>query len=147
MEVMPVYKRILVAYDGSSFSDVALNQGRDLARLCNAELHLVGIVATTAYVVLPEVYGAVDLWSMEREALEQALAKAVVALASEGLEASTHLREGNPAHEIAACCADLDADLVIVGHSDKGILARWLEGSVGAGLVRDLPCNLLIATG
>jgi nucleotide-binding universal stress UspA family protein len=41
----------------------------------------------------------------------------------------------------------VDADLVIVGHSDKGILARWFEGSVGAGLVRDLPCNLLIASG
>jgi len=123
-----------------------LHQGRDLARLCNAELHLVGIVAATAYAVSPEVYGVLDLWGTEREALERALEKAAVNLSGEGMEASTHIREGNPAHEIADCSADLDADLVVIGHSDKGILARWLEGSVGAGLVRDLPCNLLIAT-
>ena len=130
-----MYTRILVAYDGSSFSDVALRQGRDLAHLCKAELHLVGIVATTAFVVSPEVYGAIDLWAMERHEVEQALEKAAVALSGEGLDASMHIREGNPAHEIASCSADVDADLVIVGHSDKGILARWFEGSVGAGLV------------
>jgi len=142
-----MYQKILVAYDGSNHSDVALHQGRDLARLCKAELHLVGIIATTAYAVSPEVFGAVDLWSMERNELEQALEKAAVALSREGLEVSTHIREGNPAQEIGNYSADLDAELVIIGHSDKGILARWLEGSVGAGLVRDLPCDLLIVTG
>jgi nucleotide-binding universal stress UspA family protein len=141
-----MYKKILVAYDGSSFSDAALHHGRDLARLCGAELHLVGIVATKAYVVSPEVFGAVDLWALERKVVEQTLEKAAVALSGGGLEPGTHIREGNPVEEIATCSADLDVDLVIIGHSDKGLLARWLEGSVGAGLVRDLPCNLLIVT-
>ena len=141
-----MYKRILIAYDGSNFSDVALHQGRDLARLCDAELHLVGIVATTTYVVSPEVFGGIDFWGMERDVLEGALETAAVALSGEDLEVTTHIREGNPAHEIAKCSADVDADLVVVGHSDKGLLTRWLEGSVGAELVRGLPCNLLIAT-
>ncbi len=141
-----MYKKILVAYDGSSFSDAALHHGRDLARLCGAELHLVGIIATKAYVVSPEVFGAVDLWSLERKVVEQALEKAAVALSGDGLEPRTHIREGNPVVEIANCSADLDVDLVIIGHSDKGLLARWFEGSLGAGLVRDLPCNLLIVT-
>jgi nucleotide-binding universal stress UspA family protein len=142
-----MYRNILVAYDGSGFSDVALHQGRDLARLCNAELHLVGIVATAAYAISPEVYGVVDLWGMERKNLERALEKAALELSGEGLDVTTHIREGNPAQEIADYATDLSADLVIIGHSEKGALARWLEGSVGAGLVRDLRCNLLIATG
>ncbi|MEZ5737849.1 MAG: universal stress protein [Novosphingobium sp.] len=141
-----MYKNILVAYDGSSFSDVALRQGSDLASLCQAELHLVGIVATTAYVVSTEVYGGIDIWGMERNDLEAALESAARDLSGKGLKPSTRLREGNPAHEIAACAAELKADLVVVGHSDKGILARWFEGSVGSGLLRDLPCSLLIAT-
>jgi nucleotide-binding universal stress UspA family protein len=142
-----MYKKILVAYDGSSFSDVALHQGRDLARLCNAELHLVGIVAATAFVVTPEVFGAVDLWGMELKAVEDALESAAREISEQGLKASTRVREGNPAREIADCAAELDADLVVIGHSGKGVVARWFEGSVGAGLLRDLPCNLLIATG
>ena len=140
-----MYQNILVAYDGSSFSDVALHQGLDLARLCKAELHLVGIVATTAYVVTP-VTASIDLWGMERKALEEALEGAARDLSGQGLKATTSIREGNPANEIAACADELKADLVVVGHSDKGVLARWFEGSVGAGLLRDLPCNLLIAT-
>ena len=139
-----MYKKILVAYDGSSFSDAALHHGRDLARLCGAELHLVGIVGTKAYVVSPEVFS--DLWALERAEVEHALEKAAVALSGGGLEPSTHIREGNPVEEIANCSADLDVDLVVIGHTDKGLLARWFEGSVGAGLVRDLPCNLLIVT-
>lgn len=141
-----MYQKILVAYDGSSFSDVALRHGSGLARLCNAELHLVGIVATTAYVGMAEGIAGIDIWGMEREGLEEALEGVSQDLSANGLKASTHVREGNPAYEIAACAAELKADLVVLGHSDKGLLARWFEGSVGAGLLRDLPCSLLIAT-
>ncbi len=142
-----MYKKILVAYDGSSFSDVALRQGSSLARLCHAELHLVGIVATTAFSAMGEGIGGIDIWGMERKLLEAALEGAALDLSSQGLQAVTSIREGNPAIEIAACAARLGADLVVVGHSDKGLFARWFEGSVGAGLFRDLPCNLLVATG
>jgi nucleotide-binding universal stress UspA family protein len=84
---------------------------------------------------------------MERDALAGAMQSAVQDLSRQGLKANTSIREGIPAKEIAACAAELGADLVVVGHSDKGVLARWLEGSVGAGLLRDLPGNLLVATG
>ena len=141
-----MYRKILVAYDGSSFSDVALRQGSGLARLCSAELHLVGIVATSAYIGMAEGIAGIDIWGMEREGLEEDLESACRDLSGNGLKATTHIREGNPAHEIAACAAELRADLVVLGHSDKGLLARWFEGSIGAGLLRDFPCSLLIAT-
>jgi len=141
-----MYKKILVAYDGSSYSDVALRQGAELARLCDSELHLVGIVSTTAYMALAEGAGSIDIWGMERDKLEAALESAVQDLADQGLKPIASVREGNPADEIAASALDLRADLVVVGHTDKGAIARWFEGSVGAGLIRDLPCNLLVAT-
>jgi len=141
-----MYKKILVAYDGSSFSDVALKQGSELARLCNADLHLVGIVATTAYMALAEGTASLDIWGIERKKLEAALDGAVREISDQGLKPSASIREGNPADEIAVSAVELKADLVVVGHSDKGAFARWFEGSVGAGLIRDLPCNLLVAT-
>lgn len=142
-----MYTKILVAYDGSSFSDVALRRGSNLARLCKAELYLVGIVATTANFAMAEGIGGIDIWGMERKALEAALEGAALDLSSQGLKAMTSIREGNPASEIAACAAELGVDLVVVGHSNKGLFARWFEGSVGAGLFRDLPCDLLVAAG
>ena len=141
-----MYQRILVAYDGSSFSDVALRQGSDLAHLSKADLHLVGIVSTSPYMALAEGTAGIDIWGMERKKLEVALESAAQQLSRQGLKANTSIREGNPADEITACAADLKADLVVVGHSDKGVISRWFEGSVGAGLLRDMPCNLLIAT-
>lgn len=144
-----MYKKILVAYDGSSFSDMALRQGFDLARLCNAELHLVGIVATTTtgVAIAGEAIAPVDIWTTGRKALEEALDAAVRKLSGQGVNPGTSIREGSPANEIAACAEELNADVVVIGHSDKGVLARWFEGSVGAGLLRHLPCDLLVATG
>lgn len=140
-----MYKKILVAYDGSSFSNTALHHAHDLARLCGAELHVLGIVVTKAYAVSPEVF-AVDLRALEIRDVEQAVEKAVASLSDGGVNLITHIREGNPVEQITNCSAELNIDLVIIGHSDKGLIARWLDGSVGAGLVRDLHCNLLIAT-
>jgi len=48
-----MYKKIVLAYDGSSFSTAALHQGAEIARYCKAELHLLSIVETTAAWPLP----------------------------------------------------------------------------------------------
>lgn len=142
-----MYRKILVAYDGSSFSNIALRQSADLARLCKAELHLMGIVVTTGYMALAEGLGSIDVWGMERKQIEEALSAASHDLGGQGLNVITSIREGNPADEIIASAYALKADLAVLGHSNKGVLARWFEGSVGAKLLRDLPCSLLIATG
>jgi len=34
-----MYRKILLAYDGSTFSAAALSQGAELASLCKVELH------------------------------------------------------------------------------------------------------------
>ena len=140
-----MFKKILLAYDGSEYSASALRQASELARLCNAELHLLGVVATVDGVVLAQAYSTADLFGMERVAIEKALSRAVDAL-GEHVSVHTRVREGNPAEQIAAHAHEIGADLAIIGHSDKGILERWFEGSTGARLIRDLPCNLLIAT-
>jgi len=142
-----MYRKILVAYDGSSFSEVALRQGAELARLCKAELHLLGIVVTTGYMALAEGIAGNDIWGMERKQIEAALETATRDLGGQGLNVVTSIREGDPTYEIIASAHELSADLAVLGHTDKGVFARWLEGSVGAGLLRDLPCSLLIATG
>ena len=144
-----MFKKILLAYDGSDHTAAALRQSADLARLCNAELHLLGIVVTTGSAVVAEAYGSAyganDFFGQERKAIEGALSRATDEL---GVHISVHarIREGNPADEIAAYAHEIGADLAVIGHSGKGFLARWFEGSTGAKLIRDLPCNLLVAT-
>jgi nucleotide-binding universal stress UspA family protein len=140
-----MFKRILLAYDGSDHTLAALRQSADLARLCNAELHLLGIVVTTGSAAMAQAYLPDNFFGMERAAIEKALKTAVDDL-GEHVSVHARIREGNPAEQIAAHAHEIGADLAVIGHSDKGVLERWFEGSTGAKLIRDLPCNLLVAT-
>ena len=153
-----MYQKILLAYDGTTSSSAALRQSVDLARHCKAELHLLGVVAispTTAVAGASLVGGAVvgaypvveEIWGRDQAYLRQALDAAVHDLGGQGLGVSTSIRFGSPGIEIASCAHEIKADLVVVGHTGKGVLARLFQGSVGAELLNNLPCSLLVATG
>jgi nucleotide-binding universal stress UspA family protein len=143
---MPMFKRIVLAYDGSEHATTALRRAAALARLCDAELHLLGIVVTVGSAALAEAYAGIDIFSMEHRSIEQALKDAVNDL-DERVSVHTRIREGNPAEQIAAYAREVGADLTVIGHGRKDLLARWFEGSTGAKLIRDLPCDLLVASG
>lgn len=140
-----MYKNILVAHDGSAYSSAALDQAVDLARLCGAELHLLAVASTSGGMGLAEAAGAIDVWGIEEQRLRKALNAISEHLAREGITTTTEVRLGIPGIEIGNYAGEIGADLVVVGHTDKGIFARWFEGSIGSELLSHLPCSLLIA--
>lgn len=117
------FRNILVAYDGSVFSKVVLDQAVEIARLCQAELHLLGIVQTTGGAALTEGVGAVDVWGLERKQIEAALEAACRELANSGLNAITNVREGDPAEEIVFSAIAMTADLVVLGQAPSSCVA------------------------
>jgi nucleotide-binding universal stress UspA family protein len=137
----------VLAYDGSTFSAAVLRQGAELASLCKAELHLLGIVVTTGAMGMAESVGPGDVWGLEQQKLQRVVEAAVQDLHKQGLTVIASVRFGDPAVEIAAYAHEIDADLVVLGHTSKGMLTRWFQGSVGAKLLDHLPCSLLVATG
>lgn len=141
-----MYRKILLAYDGSTFSATALRQGAELASLCKAELHLLSIVITTGSMAIAEAIGPGDVWGLEQQDLQRVVEAAVQDLHSQGLTVIASVRFGDPAIEIAAYAHEVDADLVVLGHTSKGMLTRWFQGSVGAKLLDHLPCSLLVVT-
>jgi len=142
-----MYRKILMAYDGSDFSEAVLGQGTDLASLCKAQLHLLGIVATTGAMAIAESLGPSDVLGFEQRDLQRVMDAAAPAIESRGLAVISCVRFGDPAAEIVAYAREVDADLIVLGHKSRGTLTRWLQGSVGADLLRDLPCSLLVAVG
>lgn len=142
-----MYRKILLAYDGSTFSAAALRQGAELATLCKAELHLLSVAVTTGGMAIAEAAGPEDVWGLEHQKLERVVEAAVQDLRSQGLTVIACVRYGDPAIEIAAYAHEIEADLVVLGHTTaKGMLTRWLQGSVGAKLLDHLPCSLLVAS-
>lgn len=141
-----MYRKILLAYDGSTFSAAALKQGAELAALCKAELHLLSIASTSGGMAIGAAAGSEDVLGQAERELEQLIAATAESLRERHIEVIATIREGDPATEIAAYTRQIRADLLVLGHAQRGILSRWLEGSVGARLLAHLPCSLLVAT-
>lgn len=141
-----MFQKIVMAYSGGEEIKAALYRAADLARLYNAELNLIGIAESIPRTALAEPYPQYEFLATGRNSIEQALLIEAEELGNQGLKVTTEVLEGNPANEISAYAKRIGADLVVIGHTDKGLLARWFEGSTGAKLIRDLPCSLLIAT-
>lgn len=140
-----MFQKIVVAYESSGASEAALRRGAELARACQSELHLLGIVVTSGGLLLDPAYVPDELIEAERRLLLDKLEDTARVFAHAGIRAHTCIRDGLPIAEITAYIKEVKADLAVIGHSDKGVLARWLEGSVGLQLLESLPCSLLIA--
>jgi nucleotide-binding universal stress UspA family protein len=139
-----VYKRIILAYDGSREGRTALREGALMARRFTCKVFLLSVVAETPGVRIGEAAyaGAV---STAYEAYKALFDEAMTRLRELGFDPEGRMVTGEPAEEIAAYAAEVGADLVVVGHRKKGLLERWWSGQTGAYLSDHLRCSLLIA--
>lgn len=139
-----MYKRVLVAYDGSREGRSALREGALLARGLDAELYILAVVAETPGMRVAEGAHA-GVMAHQDEAYRSLLEEAVNGLARFGMKVKGKLVRGEPAQEIGAYARQIKADLVVVGHRKQNLLQRWWSGPNGAYLSDYINCSLLIA--
>jgi len=139
-----LYKKVLLAYDGSIEGRRALREGAKLAQFCGAEVFLLAVVETAASVAALE--GGIMI-SMDEQvvAYNAILAEGVERLKAMGFSPTARLGMGDAGQVITEVAHEIDANLVVVGHRPQGPLARWLFGSVGTYLVKHLRCSVLVA--
>jgi len=139
-----VYKRIIVAYDGSREGRTALREGALLARRFGAQVHLLAVIAETPGMRVAEGAHAGCI-AHQMETYRGILQEAVTGVQPLGIKLEARLVRGEPAQEIAAYARLIQADLVVVGHRKQSLLQRWWSGPSGAYLSDYLDCSLLIA--
>lgn len=140
-----MYKKILLAYDGSEPGQRALLDCQEIAQWSHAELTLVAVMASPTPALGPE--GGVYYSAQEDEKLnyQKILDAGVRKLEGTGLTASGKLVIGDSVEEIARCARQIEADLIVVGHKHlDGWAARWWHGSVSQSLIEDAPCSVLV---
>lgn len=144
-----MYSRILVAYNGTPESRLALQECIRLTPGPGAQIHLLAVVTPTPIVLAGEFVAAVptiDEELAEKEAMTQILEAGRKLLTEAGLSVSTHLELGEPVNVIADLVNKLAIELVIVGHSrHKPFAMRWWRGSMDAVLVDKVRCSVLVA--
>jgi len=137
-----MYKRILVAVDGSANAANALQHAAGLAKGLSASLRLIHVVDMGLMPYGPELGLDIDaLLEARYAAAEKLLADARDSVQQTGLEVETKLVDTalptvHVATTIAEDAVSAKADLVVLGtHGRRGV-ERWLLGSVAEGVAR-----------
>ncbi len=138
-----MYRRILLAYDGSIEGRTALREGALLARRYGAQVFVLSVIREAAGTKLGEGVGGGGI-AQQRVDYERVLQEGMARLAALGFEASGKLVIGEPAREIAAYAEQVKADLVVVGHRRQSAIGRWWSGPSGAYLSDHIRCSLLV---
>jgi nucleotide-binding universal stress UspA family protein len=139
-----MYKKVLLAYDGSLEGAVALREGAILAKRCGAEVFLLSVVPHLAGLQVAEgVHGGVVAHELDR--YREVLARGVDRLTKLGFKPVSKLAVGDPARVIGEFAKEVKADLVVVGHRKRNLLERWWSGDAGGYISDHIGCSLLIA--
>lgn len=142
-----MYKRIILAYDGTASGQQALLNIKDMAHWERPKLTLIAVAPSLDLdvgAVEMGYLGSTDSATIEEKLREQ-LRKGVKTLRSMGFEADGEILKGEVIREVTRFAADQNADLIVVGHKhEKSLLRRWWSGSTAKSLVEEAPCNVLI---
>ena len=137
--------KILLATDGSNFSDAAAGSIAKQFRAQDNEVLVLSVVEpiTTANTpqMAPGYYPELDQQKREAKALVERTAEMLTAA---GFKVSTSVVTGDAKTVILDEAADWRSDLIVVGsHGRKG-LGRFLLGSVSEAIARHATCSVEI---
>ena len=135
------FKKLVVAYDFSSYADTALDYALDFAMRQNSEV-------TLAHVQSPASHAAAGEEGFEAaQKVSQDLGERLEQMAdrSRGLGVDTRwlLRAGSPAEILTQTVADLKPDILFLGAYGNDRLDRKVLGSTAEYLLRTLPCPVV----
>ena len=147
-----MYKKILVAVDGSDTSQLALEESVKIAKECASELRIIYVVY--AFDVYPEVeyISAQDVQDSMRKEGKKILSSAKKYVEASGIHAEGSTIEtdsGHPriAEAIAAEATKWAAELIVVGTHGRRGFNHLLMGSVAESIVRVATKPVLLIRG
>lgn len=141
--------KVVLAVDGSSFSEAATHALASDVRPEGAEVLVLEVVEPLVYSVPPQMAPGYEPEMAERmrEQLRQAatsVERAAETLRGSGFKVQTRVAEAEIRGGILSVAADYQADLIVIGsHGRKGI-GRFLLGSVADSVARHATCSVLI---
>jgi nucleotide-binding universal stress UspA family protein len=128
-----MFRKILLAYDGSEGADTALNAGINLAKIHRAELWALAVQEK-----LPRFSGTIDEVQEEKQFADEQYGKLLDAAKVRAKTAGIELKT------LMAVAKEGKFDLVLVGHSGlSGVWAAFL-GTTAEKVSRHAPCSVLI---
>lgn len=142
-----LYKKILIATDGSEFTKNAVDYGIDLAKSTGAKLYAIYVVDTAAFASIPMDAAWESMYEILKQEGDEATRYVADRAEAEGLEIERLTVEGHPAEEIIKHAEKNSANLIVMGTLGKSGLDRFLLGSVAEKVVRNSKIPVLVVRG
>lgn len=136
------FEKFLVASDGSEFSAAAVREAINVARCCNAELHIMSLVSVgTEYEAL-----GTNIVKQEMDKAQAHLDTVKTEAIAAGISVcQTHLVQGKSIHqEIVALADELKVDVIVMGRRGRRGMSRMMLGHATAMVIGQAHCNILV---
>src|SRR5512139_1383253 len=139
-----LYKKILIATDGSEYTKNSIDYGIDLAKNTQAKLHVIYVIDTAAFASIPMDAAWESMYELLKQEGDEATGYVAEKAMADGLEVQRLTVEGHPAEEIIKYAEKNSVDLIIMGTLGKSGLDRFLLGSVAEKVVRTSKIPVLV---
>lgn len=142
-EICPVEntEKLLLATDGSQFSEGAIREAIRLAKRCSSKLSVLSVIETN-----PEYETiAPQLLEKAEKSAQEHLASVKEQAKKEGVDCTTSILEGEDSFNYISNEATKNKiSMVIMGRRGKTGLKRLVMGSTTARVIGHAPCNVLV---
>ena len=138
-------KKILIAIDGSKYSDKALFKAKKIAAALEAEvtiLHVINPLKDTLYANTRDLSNELTNFALKHG--EEIIQKAKEIFEGFQGHLNTIIKTGDSVDEIVKFAEDGGYDLIIMGSRGAGIFSRTLLGSVSDKVVHHSKVSVLI---
>ena len=132
-----IFRKIMVATDGSELVKRAVNLAIEIAKLSEAKLYAVYVIDLKSHNSINHP-GAED---KEATAYVEKIGRVA------NVEVESIILEGNPANEIIDFAEKNDIDLIVIGTQGKTGIQSFLIGSVSENVVRHSERAVLVVKG
>jgi len=136
-----LFKKILIATDGSEKNKSAVEEAVKIARACGSTVYAIYVMDESLMKSAIEVPIAENLYKRIREEGEEAVNW--VKENAQGVNLETFILSGRPARAIAEFAEQKEVDLIVVGTQGKSGIERFLLGSVADEVIRTAGCPVL----
>jgi len=144
-----IFRKIMVVTDGSELVKQAVKSAVGIAKLSEAKLYAVNVIAMGNYSI---IHSLDEKWkkTMKKQLTikgEKAIAYVENIGKAANIDVESVILEGNPTNEIIDFAENNDIDLIVMGTHEKIELQRFLVGSVAENVIRHSRKAVLVVKG
>lgn len=138
------FRNVVVATDGSKYSDAAASEAISIAKLCGANLIVISVVPSEEAAIVHSEMQKGLIADKELHEGENNVKKIKELAEKQGIKTTGFVYAGKPYEAILEAAKEKKADLIVVGSHGRTGLDRLLMGSVAERVIVLSSCAVLI---